>query len=327
MSEDIEIEDASGRLGSITFDRSPRTLTAERTASGFELQLPIEITLRVRLRDDPMLMLSNLRGSVLVKKPDGSPINVGTLLGKFRYTAGISTSEPYSYKNTKYLSWTGTFADLAHIEQCRNGQPPQFLMHVEGEWSFLVPPVLPSASEIPQELLSQELETRLRKYQSFRFLTEPQDVYSRTGNIQVTYPRELWVEMLRRLGVAENVLVEVPLPANPSGPWDDVWQALIDARNAFEQGGSTGWQSTVTSVRRALERWHEIEQEDQGPAWKTPSQSDLKLRTKKQRLDALRWHLRQVAHLAPHSSAEEWTRDDALLMLATLSSLLAERKP
>lgn len=190
-----------------------------------------------------------------------------------------------------------------------------------------MPPFLPSANEIPWDSLSEEDQKRFRKYESFWFLTEPQRLYSRTGYIQVTYPRELWVDMLRRLGVAENVLVEVPLPPVPSDPWNGVWQALIDARNAFEQGGSTGWQATVTAVRHALALWHDIENEDQGPGWKTPSQPDRELRTKQQRLDALRWHLRQVAHLAPHSRAEEWTRDDALLMLTTLSTLLAERKP
>jgi len=137
MTEDIEIEDASGRrLVSITFAKSPSILNGVRTASGFELRLPIEVTMRVRLRDDPMLMLSNLRGDVQVKEPNGSLINVGTLIDKSRHTAGISNSEPYSNKDIKYLSWKGTFADLAHIEKSRNGHPPQFQMHIEGEWSF-----------------------------------------------------------------------------------------------------------------------------------------------------------------------------------------------
>jgi hypothetical protein len=102
-------------------------------------------------------------------------------------------------------------------------------------------------------------------------------------------------------------------------------QALLDARNAFEQGGSNAWQSTVTSIRLALEKWRGIQQEDQGAGWTRPSRSDLESRTKKQRLDALRWHLMQIAHLGPHSGADEWSRDDALLMLTTLSVLLAER--
>jgi hypothetical protein len=133
--------------------------------------------------------------------------------------------------------------------------------------------------------------------------------------------------MLRKLGIAENVLVEVPLPGSPSPNWAGVWRGLIDARNAFEQGGSTGWKGCVTGVRLALEKWQQLEPEDKGPGWVSPSRSDREARTKKQRLDNLRWHLLQVAHLGAHTGAEDWTRDDALLMLSTLSVLLAERKP
>jgi len=62
--------------------------------------------------------------------------------------------------------------------------------------------------------------------------------------------------------------------------------------------------------------------------WKgTFAGTDRESRTKKQRLNALRWHLMQAAHLGPHTGAEEWSRDDALLMLSVLSALLAERKP
>jgi hypothetical protein len=35
----------------------------------------------------------------------------------------------------------------------------------------------------------------------------------------------------------------------------------------------------------------------------------------------------QVAHFAVHSKADEWTRDDALLVLSMLSALIAVRNP
>ena len=147
MAEDIEIECASGRIGSISFRRSPQSLQSTRTASGFEVRLPIEITMRVRLSQKPMAMFSNLRGNVRVKTPDGSLMKVGTLTGDFRHPAGISTTEAHDYKRDKYLRWTGTFADLAYIERTRNGQPPQFQMNVEGEWSFLAQPPAPKIPE------------------------------------------------------------------------------------------------------------------------------------------------------------------------------------
>lgn len=133
--------------------------------------------------------------------------------------------------------------------------------------------------------------------------------------------------MLRKLGIRENVLVEVPLLGSPSPDWDEVWQGLIDARTAFEHGGSTGWKGCVTGARLALEKWQQMEPEDKGPGWVAPSRADREARTKKQRLDNLRWHLLQVAHLGAHTGAENWTRDDALLLLSTLSVLLAERNP
>lgn len=126
--------------------------------------------------------------------------------------------------------------------------------------------------------------------------------------------------MLRKLGVAENVLLEIPLPTSPPAPWDEVWNALTEARDTFEHGGSTGWKGCVTAVRLALDKWRQIEEEDLGP-------TDKQARTKLQRFENLRWNLLQYAHYGPHSRADEWTRDDALLMLAALSTLLAVRKP
>lgn len=65
-------------------------------------------------------------------------------------------------------------------------------------------------------------------------------------------------------------------------------KALVNARKAFEQGGSTGWKGYVTAVRLALEKWQGIEKEQMGPGWSTPSQADRRARTKKERLDNLR---------------------------------------
>lgn len=37
------------------------------------------------------------------------------------------------------------------------------------------------------------------------------------------WPREVWIDLVRKLGIAENVLVEVPLPTSPPEPWSGVW--------------------------------------------------------------------------------------------------------
>jgi hypothetical protein len=133
--------------------------------------------------------------------------------------------------------------------------------------------------------------------------------------------------MLRNLKVYDTVLIEIPFPSDPPTDWELVWHALRDARDSFDRGGSTGWKNCVASVRLALEKWHGIEKEDQGPGWQRPSTTDLQARTKEQRIDTIRWHLIQLAHCAAHTRADEWNRDDALLVLSTVSALLAVRKP
>ena len=326
MDYDIELEYGSQRVGSVTIVKNPQQLYGVRTASGFEIQVPIILTLRVRLKSEPMLMVNNLHGKVFVKSENGSLLNVGYLTNEERHIAGITSGEGYDHTSEIRLEWRGSFTDIAYIEKARNGQAPKLQMQLEGDWSFLVR----NEVEITEEQWNQLTEPQRRRFNeltSFRIVTDAQRVVSRHGYIEVPYPREVWIDLVRKLGIAENVLVEVPLPTSPPEPWSGVWGGLVNARNAFEQGGNSGWQGTVTSVRLALERWRNIEQEDPGAGWKTPSPADRESRTKKERLDALRWHLMQAAHLGPHTGAEEWSRDDALLMLSTLSALLAVRKP
>src|SRR6266496_818237 len=303
MEHDIAIEYGSRRLGSISIVKSPQRLHGVRVASGFEIHIPIELTFRVRPKDEPMLMVSNLRGKVFVKMDDGSSITVGRLTGDSVQTPGISSGETYDHSTNTHLEWSGTSADIAHIEKLRNGQAPKLQMDLKGEWCFLLPAFEGINEDRWNELTDRERQ-RVQEYASFRLRTEAQRVISTHGYIEVPYPREVWIDLVRKLGIAENVLIEVPLPTPPPDPWSGVWMALINARNAFEQGGSSGWQGTVNSVRLALERWRDIEQEDQGPGWTAPSRTDRESRTKKQRLDGLRWNLMQAAHLGPHTGAE-----------------------
>ena len=326
MNYDIEIEHRSQRVGSLTVVKSPQQLHGVRTASGFEIHVPIILTLRARPIADPMLMVNKLRGKVFVKSENGSLLNVGYLSNEASHIAGITTGESYDNPADIPLEWRGSFADIAYIEKVRNGQAPKLQMQLEGEWSFLVR----NEIEITEEQLNELTELQRRRFDdlaSFRILTDTQRVVSRYGYIEVPYPRDVWIDLVRKLGIAENVLIEVPLPMSPPDPWDGVWSALINARNAFEQGGSSGWHGTVNSVRLALERWRDIEQENQGRGWTPPNRADRESRSRRERLDALRWHLMQAAHLGPHTGAEEWSRDDALLMLSSLAALLAVRNP
>ena len=103
--------------------------------------------------------------------------------------------------------------------------------------------------------------------------------------------------------------------------------ALRAARDALNKGGTTGWKSVIAECRTALEIWRTIEAPDLGPGQPDPTQADRTARTWGQRVDQLRWHLHHLTHDAVHGHADECTRDDAVLVLATLAGLLAMRKP
>lgn len=144
---------------------------------------------------------------------------------------------------------------------------------------------------------------------------------------KIGYSQRVWTKMVRDVGVQDSILVEIPFRSDPPTGWEPIWAALRDAKDSFDAGGSTDWNNTARSVRLALEEWRKLEKEDQGAGWQGPKIADFQSRTKAQRIDNLRWHLIQLAHYAAHTKADEWTRDDALLLLSTLCSLLAERKP
>jgi hypothetical protein len=203
------------------------------------------------------------------------------------------------------FSWDLTFEAFAFYERIRAGQEPKFGLRLRGNISYTLIP--PNSGRTGKEPMSVPM----------RFYEQG----------EIGYSRHLWTKMMREVGMMDSVLVEVPLASDPPSGWEPVWDALRDARNSFDTGGSTGWKNSVTSVRLALEEWRKLEKEDQGPGWQAPKLPDLQSRTKEQRIDNIRWHLIQVAHYAAHTKADEWTRDDALLMLSTVCSLLAVRKP
>jgi len=52
MNYDIEIEDGSQRIGSLVIVKNPERLNGARTASGFEIQVPVILTLRADRRSN-----------------------------------------------------------------------------------------------------------------------------------------------------------------------------------------------------------------------------------------------------------------------------------
>jgi hypothetical protein len=272
MALTIEIKsrgmNAMNVIGWVTFDENPVHLQVHRTANGFNLQLPIEISLALVGSDEMMPMVDDLRGIIYAGPPDRR-VEIGRLFCDTSHQGGqyVGKSPGNPYKRSAQMTWLGSFAELGYYENLRAGGPVRFDLHFEGQLCYL---------------FSLNNSDRMGR-------TQPEPFYSHVGSAVLTYPREVWVNMLRELGVAENVLVEIPLPGTRPPGWDVVWEGLRNARIAFEQGGSTGWKGCVMGVRLALENWQKIEPEDL-------SQNDKTKRTKRQRLDHLRWSLLQIGH-------------------------------
>jgi hypothetical protein len=293
MPQSIEIKMSMERVGEILFDEAPSNLIVSRTASGFRFSIPASIKLRSNTGEAPLPMVTNLRAVISINKDPQTEIQVGIAEDLTWYLGGGNSQAN--------LIWADVMPALAYIEQCRDGQRPQLKLELRAEGCWL---------------LQHQSQMRIR--------TAPQFI---GGKVTLTYPKEVWVKMLRDIKFSENVLLEIPLPSTPPTQWDKVWSAFLEARSALEQGGALGWKSCVSAIRLALEEWRSFEKEEMGPGGTTPTANDLKSRNKQQRYDNLRWHLIQSAHLGPHSSAEDWSRDDATFLLATLSALLAVRKP
>ncbi len=311
MAQTVEINNGRGSVvGSFTFDESPIHLQASRTATGFNLQLPFKISLASVIMGELAPMVIDIRGAIFASS-HSERVELGRLYCDSSYTAGFRSpnSSQKDSEQQGQMTWRGSFVDLAYYNKLRDGGPVQFL--VQPEWRLCY------------------MFYRKMGEVDYQFSTLPEWRRPSTMELTVGYSKEVWVKMLRSLNVAENVLVEIPLPTCPSSDWDGVWEGLRDARKGFEQGGSTGWKDCIMGVRLGLERWQKMpnEKEDHGPGWKAPSMQEREARTKKQRFDNLRWHLFQACHRSAHTGADEWTRDDAVLALSTFSALLAERKP
>jgi hypothetical protein len=295
MSRSIEIKNNHDeKVGEIIFDDDPLNLNVWRTASGFRMSLPGKLMLVVLGQNDPVPLITNLRGQLFTSNSSGTATEIGEVQCESWYSGGRSSKPGGSAPHGIAMSWQGSLTQLAVIEKLREGRKLELQIQLRGELCYLL------SSDHPR----------------YQVRTHPQLIY---GEVTLSYPKETWVRELQKIGVLENVLVEIPLPHSPPAPWDGVWLNLIKAREAFENGGSTGWNGCVLSVRQALEKWKEIEGEDTGP-------SDPRQRSKQERLNNLRRALHECAHVWIHGR-DECSRNEALLMLSTLSGLLAERKP
>lgn len=284
---------------SLLFDEAPNDLNVFRSGSGVRLQIPMQIALRWDGDPNPRPTLSNIRCTISIMDRARQLTELGVATDETVYLSSRGT-----HPMSGHLQWRLDLGTLSILERVRDGSQPRFQFTTFASAGELIRP--PGGKDW------REVQTAPRET---------------LGTTEVTYSLEVWNRMLKRAGISQNILLEMPVPGAAPPGWDRVWKLLGEAHAALEQGGSTGWKACVTAAREALSEWQKVEPEDKGPGWQTPPRNDLESRTLKQRMDNVRWHLLQFAHYAPHSHADEWTRADALLVLSTLSALISKRKP
>jgi hypothetical protein len=271
MSNVVSVAFQGQDIGSVTFELSPRYFNAQRTAAGFALWLPFTVRLKMAATGAPAPLLSNISAWLRMQTPEG----VVHHLGYARCDISFLGSVPESATSGELL-WADSLAALAFYEEIRDGKPPHMLIDFRADVCNLMP--MDPRSPVPGRQIR----------------SSPWPVVS---TVDVTYPTEVWGQMLRQLKVLDIVFVQIPLPSNPPTGWDVVW--------------------------RALEAWNKIEPEKPWP----PTKEEREALAKTERFDRLRWSLHQAAHPAAHASQETWSREDAQLMLSTLSALLRQRNP
>jgi hypothetical protein len=288
-------------VGELTFPR--KGLLAEPALNGLVLTLPMRIVLRtMEVRGKP------------IRLPSVSLSDIG---GSLRQgTREIATTRDERYYATPTDAAGTLRARLSsdaiwEIEKQRDGGPLRFSIELHAI----------SRRIFNRPHTPEEAETNGGGAQ---FVGKPTQV---NEVIALEYAALEWANVLNGSGFGEHVTVQVDLPNAPPPPWAEVWKAVREARESLSQGGESGWKGCINACRLALERWQQIEPEDHGPGWTAPSPQDRKIRTTRQRGENLRWDLLQCAHEGPHSDKDRWTRDDAILLLSTLTALLAKRKP
>jgi hypothetical protein len=142
MAKEVEIHGNSDRReGLITFVETPTHLQAQRTAGGFKILLPVKIGFYSVLEEEPMPMLSNLRGTILVgDSSDGSKTEIGQIYSDSWFTGYRRRKDDPSriHSGDDSLIWQGALAEMAAFEKIRDGNVPQFYIELHGEFCYLL---------------------------------------------------------------------------------------------------------------------------------------------------------------------------------------------
>jgi len=281
----MEITYGARQIGSINPSRTGQPTTQR----GFDLVV-VGIPLDFRFEaceSGGHWMLCDLTVDILVRRPGGET----WLLGSGSH-AGMFMSSTGPLDLTTSVNIRCSPRGLAQYEVFRDSGPVRLLCEVRGKICGLL------------------------NANGANCLSNPSPIFC---SMEIEWSRESWTNALSSCGLSTSVLVEIPLPLVGEGIPDDGRNALLDAFEAFNHGGATAWKNSVGHIRPYLEAW-----KDQEPLSGTePKDNSVADRTWK--LLNLRDALYKCCHFWVHEPRSSCTRKDALLALATFSSLLQAR--
>ena len=254
---------------------------------GFD-QVTIHLLLdrRFEARSGNTVLLSDIQGTLSgsIEANDWRVIGRGGVIG-------IVTTASTAFETPMSVPIHCSPKAIAEYEHSRNGGPVRLSCELSGTSYELIP----TQGSVQGAL------------------ADPQQV---AGSIQIDVPKEAWTEALRTCGLSASILIEIPLAIGGSGQVDEGLQAVADAFEAFEHGGTTAWKNTIAHIRPYLETWQTQEPVD----GKEPR--DGSLLDRKWKLLTARDALLRCCHLWMHEVKGGCSRADALFALSSFASLL-----
>lgn len=300
-------------VGAITLPHVTK-LQATKAIDGLMLRIPAEIEIRKHDRIAGHPMVSGVRAAVSC---------FGEHVGRMEDARSFIPGANWD------LDWVLRLSPpvIRELERRRNGNALTFTIDVEAQSCAVRHVAIFDKKSDERDDLVERFTPRTENGRPAICPVQGEPLQSRTGTLEFTCNPQVWSDMLTATGFGENVFVEIPLPQNPGPPWDEVWRALRNARDQLNRGGHNAWKGIINECRTALEKWRDIEEPDLGPGLPQPNQQDRANRSWDQRLDQLRWHLHHLTHVGVHGHADDYDRQEAVLVLATLAGLLAVRNP
>jgi hypothetical protein len=181
LMAEIDILDNDTRVGKIFFDEHPTSLKAERTATGFNLTIPTNIGLKSASENDPRLAVKNLRLIFFIESKSASNLEVGRLHHDEVYSAYVNyrNGRPSETPQKMDLVWSATFPSLIAIERARESGHLKLQAELQAELCYII--------------ICNHMRKSSNGYPVF---TMPQQI---GGSTAITYPEEVWNEMVQNL--------------------------------------------------------------------------------------------------------------------------------